>query len=544
MNLLTSFVQLVPLFGWAVGATSGTVTFTQGPNDLFPSVEDFRDIATVVGALGLRTPASPRHNILIDYLLAQLAYVEPLEVTTQEFPIRKWQTLDDSTLLQSGRLSIHGANISTQEIPIIGAIPWTSPTKSKSIHAPMVYVPQSVNLTKLDVTGKIVLRDFGPTSDIPYQLFFQLGIYRSNDTQALFNSSYDRPYTGAPHRDVLDASLAGAAGYVSLFNVPRGDIESYFDPHEGTHYSLPGVYAGSEEARVLKKAAEQGLNASISVKAEVRDTTQRQISARLQGLNNETIYVVCHTDGNTYVQDNGVSALINMARYFGKLPMEQRRKTIEFVFTTGHLGYASDTTITFAERLDRSYDNDETVLVVALEHMGTREILPVGSPSGTANGRALQSTGQNEIVVWCVGPSEYLQNISIASAKARNLDRLFITPGTSISDMDMVPEYSSFGGLGTSFHQHLIPTTSIISGPWSLWAPKFGALAVDYNRLRDQTRAFADVIAAVQPLSKQQIAGNYTEYRQRRAAGARWAVEQRPPVFASNQTALDESIAG
>lgn len=80
MILLTLFVQLVPLFGWAVGATSGTVTLTQGPNDLFPSLEDFRDIATVIGALGLRTPASPRHNILIDYLLAQLAYVEPLEV--------------------------------------------------------------------------------------------------------------------------------------------------------------------------------------------------------------------------------------------------------------------------------------------------------------------------------------------------------------------------------------------------------------------------------------------------------------------------------
>lgn len=101
----------------------------------------------------------------------------------------------------------------------------------------------------------------------------------------------------------------------------------------------------------------------------------------------------------------------------------------------------------------------------------------------------------------------------------------------------------SVGGLGTSFHQHLFPTTSIISGPWSLWAPKFGALAVDYNRLRDQTRAFADVIAAVQPLSKQQIAGNYTEYRQRRAAGARWAVQQRPPVFAANQTALNELVA-
>lgn len=82
-------------------------------------------------------------------------------------------------------------------------------------------------------------------------------MYRSNDTQVLVNSSYDRLYTGAPHRDLFDASLAGVAGYVSLFNVPREDIESSFDPHEGTQYSLPGVCAGSEEARVLKKAAEQ-----------------------------------------------------------------------------------------------------------------------------------------------------------------------------------------------------------------------------------------------------------------------------------------------
>lgn len=84
------------------------------------------------------------------------------------------------------------------------------------------------------------------------------------------------------------------------------------------------------------------------MEAEVKYTTQRQIAARLQGSTNETIHVVCHTDGNTYVQDNGVSALVNMAPYFGRLPIENRRKTIEFVFTTGHLGYASDTTITLA----------------------------------------------------------------------------------------------------------------------------------------------------------------------------------------------------
>jgi hypothetical protein len=498
----------------------------------FPTVEQFREVATVVGALGLRTPASPRHNILVDYLLAQLAFIEPLEITTQDFPIRKWQTLNDSTLLESGSLSIRAPNSLTKNVPIVGAIPWTRPTNGQRVNAPLVYVPQEVNLTTANVTGRIVVRDFGPVANIPFPQFFGLSYYRSNDTNSLANTSYSRPYTGSPGRDLVDAGLAGAVGFISLFNASRKDVESYFDPHEGTHYNVPGVYAGVEEANVLKDAAARGWNATLSVEAEVRNTTQRQINARLGGSTNETIYVVSHTDGNTFVQDNGVSALVNLARYFAGYPLEERTKTIEFVFTTGHLGYASDSTITFAQHLDSSYDTDETVLVIALEHMGTREILPVGSPSGAANGRELQLTGHNEIMLWCVGPSEVLQNISIASAKMRNLDRILIARGASAPNPNAVPEYASFGGIGTSFHQHLVPTTSIISGPWSLWANRFGSSAVDYNRLRDQTQAFADLILAVQLLSKHQIAGNYTRYRQERASGKLWALDPTPPIFA------------
>jgi hypothetical protein len=455
MYLSTLLVSFFLSTGWATRPSCDVNISMSESDDDFPSVNNFRDIATVVGVLGLRTPASPRHNILIDYLLAQLALIGTLEVTTHEYPIRKWQTRNDTTLLQSGNLSIYGSDNATQTIPIIGAVPWTHPTGSKPVHAPLVYVPRTVNISTANVTGKIVLRDFGPTLDIPYSMLFRLSMSRSNDTDSLSNTSYDRPYTGAPNRDLLDASLAGAVGFVSLFDVPREDVESYFDPHEGTHYSVPGIYVGVKESGVLKRAAEQGFSASIGVEAEVSDTSQRQINAKLRGLTNETIYVVCHTDGNTYVQDNGVSALVNLARYFGKVPLAKRRKTIEFVFTTGHLGYASDTTVTLAERLDKSYDIDETVLAIALEHMGTREVLPVGSPSGAANSRELQFTGHNEIMVWCVGPSEYLQNISIASAKERKLDRIVIVPGTSLPDLHAVPEYPSFGGLGSAFHHGL-----------------------------------------------------------------------------------------
>ena len=49
----------------------------------------------------------------------------------------------------------------------------------------------------------------------------------------------------------------------------------------------------------------------------------------------------------------------------------------------------------------------------------------------------------------------------------------------------------------TYFNVHLVPTTSIITGPWSLWAPAFGGDAIDVRRLRQQTLAAGNVVAAL-----------------------------------------------
>ncbi|PNS15623.1 hypothetical protein CAC42_882 [Sphaceloma murrayae] len=498
---------------------------------------EFHDIAATVGTLGLRTAASPRHNILIQYVLAQLNFLRGFKVTTEDFPLLKWQTRNDATLHGAGRLALQSSGGKTQDVPIVGAIPWTAPTNGTPVTAEMVYVPLGVSIATANVSGKIVLRDFGPTIKTPYAALFALSFFLSNDMEPLRNSTGDRPYTYTPDKDLIDAGVAGAAGLISMINVPRKDVESYFDPHSGTQFRLPGIYVGAAEAKVLKDAASRGLRASMSVEADRGPAMQTQIRGRLQGTSNDTIYVICHTDGTTWVQDSGISAMLTLARYFSSRPKSSRGKTLEFVFTTGHLGYNGDTTYALAAQLDKTYDTDNTVLAIALEHMGTKEILPRGSDTGAANGRELAFTGKGEVCLWSVGPSTPLRKLSAASAQRHKLDRMVLAAGIGAPNPSAVPDIVSFGGIGTGLHWHLIPTMAIVSGPWSLWAPGFGASAIDFSRLRKQTMAFADVIIGVGPLSKKEIAGDYTSYRSRRANGTTWATEVPPPVYPPGPTA-------
>ena len=86
-------------------------------------------------------------------------------------------------------------------------------------------------------------------------------------------------------------------------------------------------------------------------------------------------------------------------------------------------------------------------------------------------------------------------------------------------DPTRVPPICSMGGLGNFFHRKLIPTLAMISGPWSLYDPVFGADAIDFDRMRNQLLAAGDAILALAALPREQIAGDYTTFRQQAAQG-------------------------
>lgn len=79
-------------------------------------------------------------------------------------------------------------------------------------------------------------------------------------------------------------------------------------------------------------------------------------------------------------------------------------------------------------------------------------------------------------------------------AKDRNLDNTIVSSGLPPADTSQIRYYLSMDGIGTCYHDLLIPTMDIISRPWSLWAPSFGGDAIDYERLRLRHMAIGDVI--------------------------------------------------
>ena len=122
------------------------------------------------------------------------------------------------------------------------------------------------------------------------------------------------------HEELIAAGQAGAAGVVFTFDVPGKQVRGYYDPHVGTLYRVPAVFVGSAQATRLKALAAQGSSARVTVRAKVARKKTRNLIARLPGRSSEKIVLAANTDGNSWVQENGVIGMLAFARYYAKLP--------------------------------------------------------------------------------------------------------------------------------------------------------------------------------------------------------------------------------
>lgn len=205
----------------------------------------------------------------------------------------------------------------------------------------LLYVPGTANLSEIDVKGKIVLRDYN-VLDIPVSFIANGAYYLSEDQSANINGSYARPFVTPFNEELLLVGNKGAAGYISMFNVTREQVESYYGPHDGVYWQVPALFTGAEARKGLIEAAAVNRTASIRIDAKVSTARVPQLSALLPGESDDTIVIATHLDGATYVQENGPAALLTLARYFSMLPKPERRKSILFAFRSSHLAFQRD----------------------------------------------------------------------------------------------------------------------------------------------------------------------------------------------------------
>ncbi len=447
-------------------------------DETFASAATLRALNATVAGFGLRSTGSPAHRRLIDWLERRMTRLPGVSVRSESFSIQRWHP--GPGLLLSGGV-----------VPVASPVPYAAPGLRSGT---LISLPPGTPITAANARGKVVLRDF---------------------------PALDRGYLAEPllHQDMVDAGTAGAAGVVVAFPFPHAQVRGYWDPHLGTHYRVPGVFVGADAARKLQV----GSRTTIGVLAGRSPAATRSLIATLPGLSSERIVIDTNTDGVGWVQENGTVALLALAEHLSRLPMRCRPRTIEFVFATGHLHRPAEGSEFRARALDAEYDSGSVAFAFVLEHLGTREFLPSEG--------ALAPTGAAEPSGWFAG-SPVLAQAAATAVAGRAVDRTFVLPGSDPPVPGRAPPQCSFGGIGTHFHSHLVPTMAMISGPWTLWAPSFGPDAVDHNRMRRQVLAAGDAVLALGPVPREQIAGPYLDLRRARAGGAATCPHDLPPEWA------------
>jgi len=536
----------------ASASAQPTVCPTTIDETAFASAAELRALNARIASFGLRNPGSSEHNQMLDWLEREFRAIPGMRLRSDWYTLTRWQPLPRGggsrtlpaavaadvagdgagrralprpftsrrDLADAGGLSVDGVGT----IPVSGAIPFTVPTSSGGSRGELVYIPNDVPITAANARGKIVVREVPPGS-IAYVLFRAIAHYVTPDFPA--SGDYDRAFLRAFDPSLIEAGQAGAVGLVFVWDVPGEQVRGYWGPHTGTRYHVSGVFVGNEQGATLRQLAQEGRSARIVVRARWDRGRTRNIIATLRGQSRERIVVNTNTDGNTWVQENGPAGMIALARYLATLPVECRKRDVEFALTTAHMGYANDGLFAYSKELDEEYDDGTVAFAIVMEHLGTLEQMPSGPDN------RLEFTGLTEPIAWSAPEeSPLLVQASIDAVKRRGLERTAILQGVGAPDPTQVPRICSQGGLGTIFHTDLIPTTAAITGPWSMFDPVFGEKAIDFEHMRRQVLAMGDVARTLDGVDRIAIAGAYIEERAQRASGAKACAHVRPPLVA------------
>jgi hypothetical protein len=457
--------------------------------------------------LKARPTGSPSHMQFVDWLDARLGEIPGLERRESVYTIDHW--------LESGASLEAGAGGVMDALDVAGSVPYSLPTPEAGVAAPLIHVPLGQAISASDVRGKIILRE-AATGSIPQVIFLALAWWSYDPdldlTLGLLNN-YERDFLAYDARmiDLREAGAGGATGLILTHDFPVAQVRGHYAPYEGERWPVPALYVGADEAARLKEIAAAGGEARIRVAAEQGPVSTRSLYARLPGQSAERIVIESHTDGTNVHEDNGPLVMLEMARYFASLPQACRPKTLEFAFNTAHFfqqifpplrhGGAGQ----FARELDFDYEDGTVAMVLVLEHMGTLGYDAVPRRDG-GPGRELVLSGRPEPHSVFVSASPVLIASLLATTVTHDLRGTIALRGADLPGVH-IPLHHSFGGEGTPYNEHLLPTIATITAPWALYNPAFGLEVLDPQYVHREALMFTDLVRTLAPVPRALLAG-------------------------------------
>jgi hypothetical protein len=353
--------------------------------NLLPSQKDVWDWQVWMAKLGPKYTGNKAHTEFVEFLAAHLKEYG-LEVAREHYTFPRWEA-------RRCEITVNAPGAGPFRAPVTSYFPYSGQTPPEGVTGALAYAGRNPSFALDGLKGKIALIEFSTNVRKFGEMYRPWGIY---PTSARFPEEF-RPARGAVN-DLTKFQKAGALGVILAWtDVSDANAADRYTPFSRPPQGVPGVYVGRDAGARLKELARSGVGATLVLEAETfPDTPTDTLLATLPGMSSdEVILVNTHTDGPNATEENGGLGILALAKYFSRLPRQERRRTIVFPLTTGHFAAPW---VPSMRGIIQKYPEliRKAVAALTVEHLGCKEWLDDGSFH-------YRATGENE---WAVAITE------------------------------------------------------------------------------------------------------------------------------------------
>jgi hypothetical protein len=463
-----------------------TTTMIQGSQDL-PPADVIWAWQERLNGLGPRLTGNDAHRKSIDFLESELEALG-LRVTRDRLRFRRWEAL-------SWDIGIETGSDSWKTIPVSYFFPYSGQTGPGGVEGPLVYYKRPP-LSFSAAAGKIAVVEVS----VPVLPRFLASIVfqaRSHypDDSVDFAGRFTMPLlVTACLPNLAAAAKAGVLGVICVWRkCSAANAAFQYIPFTWDLQGCPALWVSGQAGDELRALAKKKSRARLRLNATAEpDAETDSLYAILPGADpTETIIVNTHTDGPNACEENGSIALLAIAHSQARLDPAERRRTIIFVFATGHfqipqLAANGQATSTWLEQHPELWDgkpgHKKAVAGVTIEHLGATEW------KDDENWLTYAPTGKQELEL------VYTANSTLDSIYLQALSER-----TKTRTMTLKPMSELYFGEGQPLFQMGIPTISLIPTPDYLCAagPNGYIEKLDPELFYEQIQTFAKVLSVL-----------------------------------------------
>ncbi|MEU5876330.1 hypothetical protein [Spirillospora sp. NPDC047279] len=458
--------------GPSLGGGSGGPPGLVGARTLFRWVEEMAD-------LGPRFVGGTAHRRYLRMVERRLESYG-LEVRRHPVPLDQWEA-------RSWSLEVTDARGGAHTIPVAYHRPYSGETTRHGVRGELVDVKAGLaaDYAGKEVNGRIVVADFA-FPRIPFGAVFPLAdhIHRPGQAAELAAEDYTRIWQSTPARPSLDlAKQNGAIAMIDVVDLVPEHARGQFSPHQQPRAGLPALHLDKVQGRRLRELMAEGpVTATLTLRARTRSSTIDYLTAELPGNGSlpGAVMVGTHTDGQNAIEENGVPAVLALAKYLTRLPRAGRPRDVVLVLSPNHMNSHQDSPDlrTWLER--HPGIRDRLVASLVPEHLGA-----LGWAENATTGE-YGPTGRSEPAVIGTGNSAALTALVVDQVKRDDLGRTAV----------LKPFNGGLYGEATYPYQLGIPTATLISGPtYLVQVSEDGALdRIDRDLMHRQTVFLAHLL--------------------------------------------------